>query len=214
MVNLILLFIAILIFVFTTSLSLILFKKQKNEVYNIKNYFPHELNRLDSFKYMSLLILLVSIILLIISGDMFLLNPTNHVNYFLSNVIGFIFIILELLFFTLFYFKFENGFKIHIILSSFFASLVLAINIFGILFILRSDNFSYLFLIPFILLVIGELILLVFTFINGFETSEKILVDNIETNKRKSFIPLALLEWGSIIINFLCLLVFILILIW
>ena len=214
MVNLILLFIAILIFVFTTSLSLILFKKQKNEVYNIKNYFPHELNRLDSFKYMSLLILLVSIILLIISGDMFLLNPTNHVNYFLSNVIGFIFIILELLFFTLFYFKFENGFKIHIILSSFFASLVLAINIFGILFILRSDNFSYLFLIPFILLVIGELILLVITFINGFETSEKILVDNIETNKRKSFIPLALLEWGSIIINFLCLLVFILILIW
>lgn len=213
MVNLILLFIAILIFVFTTSLSLILFKKQKNEVYNIKNYFPHELNRLDSFKYMSLLILLVSIILLIISGDMFLLNPTNHVNYFLSNVIGFIFIILELLFFTLFYFKFENGFKIHIILSSFFASLVLAINIFGILFILRSDNFSYLFLIPFILLVIGELILLVITFINGFETSEKILVDNIETNKRKSFIPLALLEWGSIIINFLCLLVFILILI-
>ena len=163
---------------------------------------------------MSLLILLVSIILLIISGDMFLLNPTNHVNYFLSNVIGFIFIILELLFFTLFYFKFENGFKIHIILSSFFASLVLAINIFGILFILRSDNFSYLFLIPFILLVIGELILLVITFINGFETSEKILVDNIETNKRKSFIPLALLEWGSIIINFLCLLVFILILIW
>ena len=213
MVNLILLFIAILIFVFTTSLSLILFKKQKNEVYNIKNYFPHELNRLDSFKYMSLLILLVSIILLIISGDMFLLNPTNHVNYFLSNVIGFIFIILELLFFTLFYFKFENGFKIHIILSSFFASLVLAINIFGILFILRSDNFSYLFLIPFILLVIGELILLVITFINGFETSEKILVDNIETKKRKSFIPLALLEWGSIIINFLCLLVFILILI-
>ena len=213
MVNLILLFIAILIFVFTTSLSLILFKKQKNEVYNIKNYFPHELNRLDSFKYMSLLILLVSIILLIISGDMFLLKPTNHVNYFLSNVIGFIFIILELLFFTLFYFKFENGFKIHIILSSFFASLVLAINIFGILFILRSDNFSYLFLIPFILLVIGELILLVITFINGFETSEKILVDNIETNKRKSFIPLALLEWGSIIINFLCLLVFILILI-
>ena len=214
MVNLILLFIAILIFVFTTSLSLILFKKQKNEVYNIKNYFPHELNRLDSFKYMSLLILLVSIILLIISGDMFLLNPTNHVNYFLSNVIGFIFIILELLFFTLFYFKFENGFKIHIILSSFFASLVLAINIFGILFILRSDNFSYLFIIPFILLVIGELVLLVITFINGFETSEKILVDNIETNKRKSFIPLALLEWGSIIINFLCLLVFILILIW
>lgn len=213
MVNLILLFIAILIFVFATSLSLILFKKQKNEVYNIKNYFPHELNRLDSFKYMSLLILLVSIILLIISGDMFLLNPTNHVNYFLSNVIGFIFIILELLFFTLFYFKFENGFKIHIILSSFFASLVLAINIFGILFILRSDNFSYLFLIPFILLVIGELVLLVITFINGFETSEKILVDNIETNKRKSFIPLALLEWGSIIINFLCLLVFILILI-
>ena len=213
MVNLILLFIAILIFVFATSLSLILFKKQKNEVYNIKNYFPHELNRLDSFKYMSLLILLVSIILLIISGDMFLLNPTNHVNYFLSNVIGFIFIILELLFFTLFYFKFENGFKIHIILSSFFASLVLAINIFGILFILRSDNFSYLFIIPFILLVIGELILLVITFINGFETSEKILVDNIETNKRKSFIPLALLEWGSIIINFLCLLVFILILI-
>lgn len=213
MVNLILLFIAILIFVFATSLSLILFKKQKNEVYNIKNYFPHELNRLDSFKYMSLLILLVSIILLIISGDMFLLNPTNHVNYFLSNVIGFIFIILELLFFTLFYFKFENGFKIHIILSSFFASLVLAINIFGILFILRSDNFSYLFLFPFILLVIGELILLVITFINGFETSEKILVDNIETNKRKSFIPLALLEWGSIIINFLCLLVFILILI-
>ena len=213
MVNLNLLFIAILIFVFATSLSLILFKKQKNEVYNIKNYFPHELNRLDSFKYMSLLILLVSIILLIISGDMFLLNPTNHVNYFLSNVIGFIFIILELLFFTLFYFKFENGFKIHIILSSFFASLVLAINIFGILFILRSDNFSYLFLIPFILLVIGELILLVITFINGFETSEKILVDNIETNKRKSFIPLALLEWGSIIINFLCLLVFILILI-
>ena len=133
MVNLILLFIAILIFVFTTSLSLILFKKQKNEVYNIKNYFPHELNRLDSFKYMSLLILLVSIILLIISGDMFLLNPTNHVNYFLSNVIGFIFIILELLFFTLFYFKIENGFKIHIILSSFFASLVLAINIFGVL---------------------------------------------------------------------------------
>lgn len=213
MVNLILLFIAILIFVFTTSLSLILFKKQKNEVYNVKNYFPHELNRLDSFKYMSLLILLVSIILLIISGDMFLLNPTNHVNYFLSNVIGFIFIILELLFFTLFYFKFENGFKIHIILSSFFASLVLAINIFGILFILRSDNFSYLFIIPFILLIIGELILLVITFINGFETSEKILVDNIETNKRKSFIPLALLEWGSIIINFLCLLVFILILI-
>lgn len=213
MVNLILLFIAILIFVFTTSLSLILFKKQKNEVYNIKNYFPHELNRLDSFKYMSLLILLVSIILLIISGDMFLLNPTNHVNYFLSNVIGFIFIILELLFFTLFYFKFENGFKIHIILSSFFASLVLAINIFGILFILRSDNFSYLFIIPFILLIIGELVLLVITFINGFETSEKILVDNIETNKRKSFIPLALLEWGSIIINFLCLLVFILILI-
>lgn len=213
MVNLILLFIAILIFVFTTSLSLILFKKQKNEVYNVKNYFPHELNRLDSFKYMSLLILLVSIILLIISGDMFLLNPTNHVNYFLSNVIGFIFIILELLFFTLFYFKFENGFKIHIILSSFFASLVLAINIFGILFILRSDNFSYLFLIPFILLIIGELILLVITFINGFETSEKILVNNIETNKRKSFIPLALLEWGSIIINFLCLLVFILILI-
>ena len=211
MVNLILLFIAILIFVFATSLSLILFKKQKNEVYNIKNYFPHEINRLDSFKYMSLLILLVSIILLIISGDMFLLNPTNHVNYFLSNVIGFIFIILELLFFTLFYFKFENGFKIHIILSSFFASLVLAINIFGILFILRSDNFSYLFLIPFILLVIGELILLVITFINGFETSEKILIDNIETNKRKSFIPLALLEWGSIIINFLCLLVFILI---
>lgn len=213
MVNLILLFIAILIFIFTTSLSLILFKKQKNEVYNIKNYFPHELNRLDSFKYMSLLILLVSIILLIISGDMFLLNPTNHVNYFLSNVIGFIFIILELLFFTLFYFKFENGFKIHIILSSFFASLVLAINIFGILFILRSDNFSYLFIIPFILLIIGELVLLVITFINGFETSEKILVDNIETNKRKSFIPLALLEWGSIIINFLCLLVFILILI-
>ncbi len=213
MVNLILLFIAILIFVFTTSLSLILFKKQKNEVYNIKNYFPHELNRLDSFKYMSLLILLVSIILLIISGDMFLLNPTNHVNYFLSNVIGFIFIVLNLLFFTLFYFKFENGFKTHIILSSFFASLVLAINIFGILFILRSDNFSYLFIIPFILLIIGELVLLVITFINGFETSEKILIDNIETYKRKNFIPLALLEWGSIIINFLCLLVFILVLI-
>ena len=58
-----------------------------------------------------------------------------------------------------------------------------------------------------------KICLLVITFINGFETSEKILIDNIETNKRKSFIPLALLEWGSIIINFLCLLVFILILI-
>lgn len=213
MVNLILLLISLVILIFTSLLSLSIFKKQKQENYNIKNYFPHELNRIDSFKYISLLILLSSILLILISGDMFLLHPTNHVNYFLSNVIGFVLIVSELLYFTLFYFKFENGFKTHIILSSIFTSLVLAINLFGIMFILRSDNFSYLYIIPFAILFILVLVLLIITMNKGLETSKKVTIENNEVYVRKDIIPLALLEWVSIIVLFISLLIFTLILI-
>ena len=197
MIEFILFLIGVVFFLFVVLMSSILYKIKRKEGYSLLNHFPFELN---NEYWVIISILFITSIFIVSSGMRFLINPTNHVNYFLSNVIGFIFIISYLLMFSLFYIKFEKSFKIYNVLSSLFSSLTFVIDLFGILYIFRSDNFSRLYIIPFIILLIIKAILIIFTLIRGIENNDKIINGEEVIYKRKKVISLCLLQWSSIIL--------------
>lgn len=197
MIELILFLIGAIFFMFVILMSCILYKVKNKENYSILNHFPFELNKEI---WMIVSILFIVIIFIISSSMRFLINPTNHVNYFLSNVIGFIFIINYLLMFSIFQIKIERSFKIYNIIASLFSSLTFSIDLFGILYILRSDNFNRLYFIPFIVLLVMKLGFIILTLIKGFETNDKIINREEIIYKRKKVISLCLLQWSSIIL--------------
>ncbi len=196
--NLLIFSIGITIFIFTIIISL--FNNKNNGKYSFLNHFPFEIACDNNIKIINSIMLFVSIILIVANVFCFIIFPTNHVNYFLSNVIGTLFIIVYVLFYSLFYIRFEKSYLFHNIVSSFFGSISLILDAFGILYILRSDNFNKLYIIIYSLLLIFKIVTIVLLLIKGLSASEKIINENDIQYKRKRIIVYSVYEWINILL--------------
>lgn len=198
--NLLIYSIGILIFIFTIIISVVINKNKYNDKYSLLNHFPFEIAHDNNIKIINSIMLFVSIILIVANTFCFIIFPTNHINYFLSNVIGTLFIIVYVLFYSLFYIRFEKSYLLHNIVSSFFGSISLILDAFGILYIFRSDSFDKLYIIIYLLLLVLKFVTIVLLLIKGLSASEKIINENEIQYKRKRIIVYSVYEWINILL--------------
>lgn len=210
--NLLIYLIGVFIFVFMIIIAYITNKTLYNKNFSFLNYFPFEISNRHNYKIVNFIVLFTSIIFIVANMFSFIILPTNHVNYFLSNVIGSLFIIEYILFFSIFYFRFEKSYLYHNIISSFFSSLSLILDAFGVLYILRSDCYSRLYIIIFALFFVIKSITIIVLLINGINFSEKVVTESGTQFKRRKIIFYAFFEWINIVLLIITNLIYLIIL--
>lgn len=167
----------LLAYILIIILGCTFFHSYKKEKYHFFKYFPYEMEIEETFPYFRILLALFIVSGIFFHADFFLLEPSIHVPNFLSYFFGILCILGDILIFPLFIYRPSSFLKGHIVITSFFLSLHLLMNLGGIFYIVRSDT---LFIGGIILFSLVLLIELIFLFMKDLSTWTKLEEKNID----------------------------------
>lgn len=178
------------VFVFFLFLitGLMLFKNKVKYKYNFVNHFPFELETKHTYPLINSFYALYSASIMILHIYCFFIYNDIHSPDIVNNAFVIILLIQDVLGFMLLNSRLGNSFKTHIYFASFYFAISLAANAYGVFYIIRSEYYSYFYLIYFIIAFILQSVLLLMPKIkDSFISSNK---DN-----RGKYNHLAFSEW-------------------
>ncbi len=192
-----LLFLIILIF-------LVYYRKIMKSNFNFLNQYPFELVIKKNKLCYYILFLLPFILLGVYQLKTYIITPSIHVNYFLSFIVGLAFILLDCFLYLMLIFNIEKSFKQFVINSVIASMLNIFILSYSFLYIFRSDNISYFYMIPISIILI---LFIAYVFLTSMKDSTKLINKINQENEieyiKPKFNYLSSLHWFNIVVFYI-----------